>query len=224
MKAKIIKKIICALLLVSALFINASCKKSLDLTVYVSQLRLGVYQGVSENFDLTLYSESKEKPFAIDGFVGEMGNVLIVKLNGTKTLSDGVKITLKYDDYECSGEFKLNPVNSTYTAEIEVENLPNTPNVLAFIETEEVKEQVSLVSKVSASKLDYKSVLKFVQDSDSETVKKLFTSNVSTEIHIRIIPEKGKNYYYVGFNNKDGSISAYLVDGESGEVLARRTN
>ena len=224
MKAKIIKKIICALLLVSALFINASCKKSLDLTVYVSQLRLGVYQGVSENFDLTLYSESKEKPFAIDGFVGEMGNVLIVKLNGTKTLSDGVKITVKYDDYECSGEFKLNPVNSTYTAEIEVENLPNTPNVLAFIETEEVKEQVSLVSKVSASKLDYKSVLKFVQDSDSETVKKLFTSNVSTEIHIRIIPEKGKNYYYVGFNNKDGSISAYLVDGETGEVLARRTN
>ena len=224
MKAKIIKKIICALLLVSALFINASCKKSLDLNVYVSQLRLGVYQGVSENFDLTLYSESKEKPFAIDGFVGEMGNVLIVKLNGTKTLSDGVKITVKYDDYECSGEFKLNPVNSTYTAEIEVENLPNTPNVLAFIETEEVKEQVSLVSKVSASKLDYKSVLKFVQDSDAETVKKLFTSNVSTEIHIRIIPEKGKNYYYVGFNNKDGSISAYLVDGETGEVLARRTN
>ncbi|MBO5889014.1 MAG: hypothetical protein J6Q58_02615, partial [Clostridia bacterium] len=72
--------------------------------------------------------------------------------------------------------------------------------------------------------LSYSEVLESVRKNDSQIVKELFNNtNVSTEIHIRIISDKNKNYYYVGLSEKSGKTHAYLVDGITGEVLAKKS-
>ncbi len=224
MKKKNYKKLVVLLMSVFVILASTSCKDNIDLSIYVSEYRSGIYEGEGSNLNLTVYLENREDPFIIDGFVGEMKKVLVIKLHSENRVINSASIKLNYDNYECCGDFEFSVLSGKYTAEIFVDELPKTPTVKATFSCGEETVEVELKSKAVSGNLSYKEILESVRKSDKELVDSLFNvTSVSTEIHIRLISDKYKNYYYVGLAEKTGKIHAYLVDAETGEVLAKKS-
>lgn len=224
MKGKIYKKILSIIVLLVVVTASISCKESIDLSIYVSELRSAIYEGEQENIKLTVYAEERENPFIIDGFVGEIKKVLIVKLQAEGRSIDSASVSLSFDGFNFDGDFEYSPLNGKYCTEIFVNELPSSPVINAVFKCGEESVNLELKTLVNNDNLSYKEVLDAVKKHDSQTVKELFGgTNVSTEIHIRILSDKNRNYYYVGFSEKSGKIYAYLVDGVSGEVLAKKS-
>jgi hypothetical protein len=48
------------------------------------------------------------------------------------------------------------------------------------------------------------------------------SGNFDAEIHIRLLSESEKCYYYIGVVNKTGKIFAYLLNAENGEIIASK--
>lgn len=224
MKGKFFKKVLSIIVVLIVVTASISCKDSLDLSIYVSELRLGIYEGEKENVTLTVYAEEREDPFIIDGFVGELKKVLIVKLSSQGRVIDSASVSLEFDGVNYKGDFEFNPLNGKYCTEIFVDKLPTSPIINATFNCGEESVSLELKTKINSDNLSYSEVLESVRKNDSQIIKELFNNtNVSTEIHIRIISDKNKNYYYVGLSEKSGKTHAYLVDGITGEVLAKKS-
>ena len=224
MRNKIVKKLIFFVVVIATLVISSSCKNSIDLSVYISELRLGIYECTSEEFNVSVLVEEREYPFIAEGFVGTIKKVLTVKLEPLNRSFDDATISLTYDDYNVTGDFVYSPISGKYVAEIFVDKLPNSASLNGTLKSGDETFNLELNTKVVSGNLDYLEVLKKVSEKEDKIVNELFNNtNVSTEIHIRLISEKNKNYYYVGFTNKSGKIYAYLVDAKTGEILAKKT-
>ena len=78
MRNKIVKKLIFFVVVIATLVISSSCKNSIDLSVYISELRLGIYECTSEEFNVSVLVEEREYPFIAEGFVGTIKKVLTV--------------------------------------------------------------------------------------------------------------------------------------------------
>ena len=57
---------------------------------------------------------------------------------------------------------------------------------------------------------------------DSETFNSLIDKNfLNAELHVRLLYDE-KCYYYVGVCDTEGNVTAYLIDGEKGTVIAKK--
>lgn len=217
------KKIVYLIITIAMLFVTSSCKSEVDLTAYVSQLRENVYACEVDGVKISVYSERRESPFIADSYVGKLKNILIVKIDAP-TIVDDAKISISYDDISANGTFDYNPIGAKYTTVIEVEKLPTKQEFNGVFMVGEKQTEVLFKSTVASGSISSKDAINSVKKYDSKTINNLFNSDrVEAEIHIRIMPGGERNYYYVGLVTKDGNTTAYLVDGTSGEVLAKKT-
>ncbi len=217
------KKFICALIAILCLGIFCSCQKPYDFSKHVSQLRLNVYEGESDNFKVTVSSEQRENPFIADGYVGQMQNVLIIKVEFKTSSPNDATAVINYEGQSLNATLSYNPVSGKSSAMIGVENLPKVANISVDVTSGEICEKLSLSSVIFDKTIDYLTAISAVQSSDKETVNRLFfDGEVLAEIHVRLISSNNKIYYYIGFVESDGKTSAYLVDGESATVLAKK--
>ena len=224
MRNKILKKLIFFVVIIATLVMSSSCKNTIDLTIYISELRLGIYECSGEEFNVSVLVEEREDPFVADGFVGTIKKVLTVKLEPVNRSFDDAKISLTFEDYSVSGDFVYSPISGKYVAEIFVDKLPTTASLNGSLKSGDETFNLELKTKVVSGNLGYIEVLKMVGEKEGKIVNELFNNtSVATEINVRLISEKNKNYYYVGFTSKGGKIYAYLVDAKTGEILAKKT-
>ncbi len=218
------KKYFCLFVTLIMLSAVISCKAEVDLSYYVSQLRENVYVGEVDNLKITVYPEKRESPFIADSYVGKLKKQLIVKIDDESSVIDDAEIILTYDKTTVSGSFSYNPIGGKYVCVVDVNDLPTTANINAVIKYSGKESEVLLSSAVSGNCISSKDALNSVKKHDNSTVENLFKNGkVEAEIHVRIMGDGRRNYYYVGFVSKQGTY-AYLVDGKTGNVLARRTN
>ena len=200
----------------------SSCASSTTLSMYVSQRRTGVYSGSAEEYSVTVYAEERETPFITDGYVGEIKNYLIVRIEKQGTALDNASIFITYDDVLVDASFTYNPLNGKYTLEQQVDRLPISKTLKVEIADKEKRVEVTLNSLVLDEVMDVNKVLKCVQNYDKQVVNSLFKNGqIGAEIRVRLVCGEGRNYYYVGFANSKKTI-AYLVDALTGEVLAKK--
>lgn len=218
------KKYFCLIVTIIMLTAVISCKAEVDLSYYVSQYRENVYACEVDNLKITVYAEKRETPFIADSYVGKLKNQLIVKLDGENAVIDDAEILLNYDKTTVSGSFSYSPIGGKYLCQIEVENLPKSGSLSGVLKCAGKESEFVLTSLVTSDTIALKDAINSVKKQDSKTVEKLFDSGkVEAEIHARIMADKDRNYYYIGFITKNGTY-AYLVDGKTGEVLARKNN
>lgn len=218
------KKYFCLIVTLIMLTAVISCKAEVDLSYYVSELRENVYVGEVENLKVSVFAEKRETPFIADSYVGKLKNQLIVKIDGENAVIDDAEITITYDKTTVSGNFDYSPIGGKYVCTIQVENLPKSGSINGVLKTGGKELELLLTSGVLSDSISAKDALNSVKKADNKTVEKLFgNGKVEAEIHVRIMADKTRNYYYVGFVTKDGTY-AYLVDGKTGEVLAKKSN
>ncbi len=218
------KKFIVFILCVCSAFLLFGCNGEFDYSSYVSELRKTIYEGESQTFLVSLYAEQREDPFIDDGYVGKIKNAVIVKVEFKEGSANDVKAVITYGNETLNASLSYNPVSGKSSAIITVENLPETAGVNVEITSGEICENVTLSSVVFDKTVDYKEAIKSAVNSDKGIIEKLFEEgNVTAEIHVRLICSDDKNYYYIGFVERSGKTHAYLIDGETANVLAKKT-
>ena len=217
------KKIVATLIIITSLLFVSSCKNEIDLSMYLSQNRTSVYTATNENYSVTLYGEEREDPFLSDGFVGTIKKFVTVRIEECKKSLDDASVTLSYDGVTLKGNFEYSPLSGKYITEFEVESLPSKNEISLVIKNGGEELNLTL-SGYNLSGANYKSALQTVSKTASDYLGKL-KSNGSylMEVRLRTIYQQDRIYYYVSIIDKQGKTLAYLVDGESFEILASKT-
>lgn len=217
------KKLVATVLIICALLFVSSCKNEMDLSMYLSQKRTSVYTASDEEYTLTLYGEEREDPFISDGFVGSMKKFITVRIEDCKRSLDDASVTVSYGDVSLSGKFEYSPLNGKYLIELETKVLPVSKEVTAVIKNAGEEKTYTLIG-YDSSKIDYKSALSSVSKTSADNLTKLKNgNNLSIEVRLRTIYQEERVFFYVSIIDKSGKTLAYLVDGESCEILASKT-
>ncbi len=218
------KKIFCLLFaFFTLIFLFCGCKKPLDLSVHVSELRSNVYQGESENYSVKACYGFKENPFINDGKVGNTVNLLQFRLIGKEMDSATYSITFSYQEKNFSENFKLNPITNTMTCDLEVDEF-NLDEFTICISSAGKNENVVLKSVLPQNTINYKTALSHLVESQGALINHFSNADgvFIAELYVRLLVKDNKAYWYIGIASGNDNLKALLIDGLNGEVLAIR--
>ena len=217
------KKIIVSVFILCALIVVSSCKNEIDLSIYLSQKRTAVYTVSDEDYTLILYGEEREDPFISDGYVGSMKKFVTVRVEDCKRSLDDASVSITYGDVTLTGKFEYSPLNGKYIIEMETSKLPTAKEITAVIKNAGEEKTVTLLG-YDSSKIDCNKALISVSKNAEDYLNKLKNgNNLSIEVRLRTIFQEERIYFYVSIIDKSGKTVAYLVDGQSFEILASKT-
>ncbi|MDE6598261.1 MAG: hypothetical protein K2K60_06450 [Clostridia bacterium] len=203
---------ICAL---TCLF--AGCKKGgTDYTDYISEMRTDIYLYSNDGTEIKIYRAQKETPFNADGVKGEMSDLTEIY----------VTLPKNYDEIEVSvcnieGEMSYSAVDKCYYLSCTGGGVTGG-SVDVTLTYGGKSETYSAASVLYDGVISCKEAVKCVIDHDKGLFSSLTENKIfKGEIFVRLLYDEGC-YYYVGVCNRDKNISAYLIDGERGKIIAKR--
>jgi hypothetical protein len=200
----------------------SACKKSVEYFSYVSELRSNIFLAEADGFSLRIHSLSKEIPYAADGIPKKTATITEVKLvapDGGKTC----RLTFQVNNQEYGGEMSFDNVKTEYylSCTLNTDSCNSIPCTITYGEKTLRLEASSVRTDTTLSP---KAALACLLDAEKELFSALTDKyGFAGEIHIRMIFENSP-YYYIGIIDRKGTIHAYLLNAETGKILAKRQN
>lgn len=207
--------ILCALLFASG------CKRELDLTEYVSEYRNNLLLYSCDDFSVRMQNVVKEYPYVADGYKSE----LTKRVELTVTAPEGTehcKIRFYADGVEHAGDGSYDSVKRHfyYSCTANVENAHTIPLAVSFDGNE---REITLTSVKTEDLLPLSEILRQAFESEKELLKKLTPKKeFEGELYVRLLYEDAP-FFYVGIVDRNGKVTALLLNGKTGKVLAKRT-
>ncbi len=214
----------CKLFLFLCLFclfpLLSGCKQKIEYFRYVSENRSNVFLAENDDFSLKVYSVTREIPYLSDGIPKELSTLTEVRLTAPSgEESYEIEFTVQGKTY--GGEIGYDNVRSEYffscTLDSSKENI--IPFKIKFGDTvvelnaQSVRTQATLTPKAVLSKIRIQEPELFESMTDKYGFK--------GEIYLRLIYEDAP-YYYVGVIGRDKKTYAFLLNAETGKILAKR--
>lgn len=212
--------VIACLFLVCLLPLFASCKKEIDYFDYVSELRSNIFLAETDDFSLRVYAVEKETPYVSDGVPMETSKrieVYLVAPSGDKTCN----LSFTVFDKAYGGEMSFDNVKAEYyfSCTLDVSELTE---LTCHIEYGEEEMELCALSIKTETTRSPKQILEDLKNGESELFSSMTDKYGFTgEIYIRILYEDFP-YYYVGVIDRNGKTNAFLLNGETGKILAKR--
>ncbi len=217
--SKRIKAFLLLLLLPVALFFG--CKRQLDYFSYASEVRSNIFLAQEGDFSLLIYAVQKETPYVADGIPQESSHrfeARFTAVSGDKNAS----ITFQIDGKAQGGELSYDNVKSEYfySCTLDVSKLTE---IECHIEYGEQSFLLTAKSVLTAETLTPKNALdKLIEDERDLFNGMTDEYGFSGEIYIRLLYEESP-YYYLGVIDREGNTHAFLMNAETGKILAKRT-
>ena len=219
------KKILCFLLVcLTALFsfMFVGCKKTVRYTDYVSELRSNIFLAKTETLSLRIYSVSKETPYAADGVPQETSQrteVYLIAPEGDEDCS----LIFTVGGKEYGGEMSFDNVRAEYYFYCTLDTSA-LQEIVCKITYGGVESELTATSVRTETTLSPEKVLNGLIEAEKALFNGLTDKyGFAGEIYIRLIFEESP-YYYVGVIDRNGNITAFLINGETGKILAKRTS
>ena len=211
---KFIAAVICAA--VAAVLPLTACNAQTDYTQYISEKRSEIYLYKDDVTEITINCVSREQPYNSDGICGNMCDLVEIFVKLTPT-PDSVEISL--EGY--SGEMNYEAVNARFTASYTSPAFMRE-GIDVVIKADGNEKHYTVLSVLDSGVLSCEQALRCAVEHDRE----LFTSltrkrDFVGEIYVRLLYDEGC-YYYVGVCDRDKNITAYLLDGGIGKVIATK--
>ena len=204
--------------LLSLFFI--ACNKKVDYFSYVSELRSNILCAQTDEYFLSVYAVEKEYPYSLDGVKRETSMRTEIRLlapSGDKTY----EISFQHNGSTYGGEMSYDNVRAEYYYSCSLD-VSSATEIDCMLICED--KQVSLCAKTvkTENTLSPQNVLAKLQETESELFSSLTDKyGFAGEIYIRLLYEDFP-YYYIGVIDRNGYTSAFLMNGETGKILARR--
>ncbi len=207
-------------LLFSAFIFLSACTKRIEYFDYVSELRNNLFLAHTEDFSLKIYSVAKESPYAADGVAQPTSPRLeayLIAPSGDKTTN----VRLSLDGEEVGGEMSYDHVKGEYFYghSVDASHLRSIDCTILFGE-----EEVSFTatSVLTENTLSPKAALETLYEERKQSFAALTDEyGFAGEIYLRLIYEDFP-YYYVGIIDREGNVQAFLLNAETGAILAHR--
>ena len=211
----------CLFLFVFSLSLSA-CKKSVDYFEYVSELRNNIFLAETDGFSLRAYAMEKEYPYLADGVKRETSTrteVYLLAPSGDKNY----QISFTIDGKEYGGEMSFDNVKAEYYYSCSLD-VANQKEICFIISYGEDSITLNARSVLSENTLTAQNALQFLLTAERELFEGLTDKyGFAGEIYLRLIFEE-KPYYYIGVIDKNGNTTAFLLNGETGKILAKRSS
>lgn len=212
--------ILTSILCVCAVFFCTSCKKEIDYFTYVSEVCENILLGKNETLSVRAYSVNRENPYLADGIARERtarAEFFITVPSADKAC----EIVFELDGKTFGGDTSYDNVKAQYyfSCSVDISALKTLPLKLTYGEDE---YNVTLQSVKTEKTLKPKQVLDGLRKEKTE----LFTAltddyGFAGEIYIRLLYEEAL-YYYVGVIDRNGKTQAFLLNAQTGRILAQR--
>lgn len=204
-----------SLFVLTALCFTCGCAKSVDYLGYVSEKRTNIYMYSNDGLEIKIYLSEKETPYSADGIKGDVAPLTEIFVSLPKSY-DEVNISV----CKAQGEMSYRAVENCYYISFADAVAGDSADVSLSCGYDSYT--CTAVSVLYDGVMDCDSAVKCVTEHDGE----LFTSMTENgifrgEIYVRLLYDEGC-YYYVGVCDRDKNISAYLVDGERGKIIATK--
>jgi hypothetical protein len=208
------------LIIFLAVAIFSSCKKEFDYLPYVSELRSNILLTKTEDFSVRIYAVKKENPYTPDGIPHE-GNTRIEVYVSAPEGKDACRFFFTFDGQEYGGEMSYDNVKAEYfyACTLDVSKVQSLP---CRIEYGAQTLNLTALSIRQDNTLSAEEILKKLKNAEGELFENMTDKyGFAGEIYIRLIYEENP-YYYVGIIDKEGKINAFLLNAQTGKILAKR--
>jgi hypothetical protein len=204
------------LTIVIAVCTLAACAKQVNYLDYISESRFDVFLYKDDATEIKIQCLKKEQPFSADGYKGEVCDIAEIFVTLPKN-PPTVEVSL--EGYE--GEMNYQAVERLYYLSFSAPAFKKSGVDVTLTFDGESKVFTALSVKDDSVMSCEKAVL-CVADYASELFESLTSNGLfDGEIFVRLLYDDGC-YYYVGVCDKSKLITAFLIDGEHGKVIAKK--
>ncbi len=202
--------------LVAAFCIAAGCAAEVNYGEYVSENRYGLYLYEDDGIKIKLSTAKKESPFVADGICGKTGDLTEITVKTEKSHSQAQITSQSFTGGDMS---YLSARDAWY---ISFGGAPEGGEIKVTLTLDGEKTDYTLQSVLTDEVMSGESALGCVREHASGLFEELTENGtLNAEIFIRLLYD-GKCFYYVGVCDREGRINAFLVDGQSGKIVAER--
>lgn len=214
-------KTLSLLLLLPLFFFFGGCKKTMDYSPYVSELRSNILLAEEEDFSLRIYVVNQEIPYTADGIPHKMG----LRTEFFLTAPDGshpCQLTFTHEGQQLGGDMSYDSVKGEYYFSCTL-NLSDIKTLSCEVLYGKQTVNFTAYSIKNSDTLSPTAALKALQETEAELFASLTDKyGFAGEIYIRILYENAA-FYYIGVIDRTGKVSAFLLNAQTGKVLAKRT-
>lgn len=198
----------------------SACKKSIDYFDYVSELRSNIFIAKTEAFTLRIYAVRKESPYSTDGVPRET----FTRMEAHLIAPEGDKptqICFQINEKPLEGEMSYDVVKGEYYYACPID-VSTQKELLCQINYGEAQIELTATSVITPSTLSPQAALNKIQAEKGEVLSSLTDKyGFAGEIYLRLLFEDAP-YYYVGIIDRQGNCTAFLMNAETGKILAER--
>ena len=213
-----LKKLSVLLIPLLALPILSACGKT-NYYDYVSEAKEDIFLAETQTYRISLSCITREYPYISDGVPCPTARVIEISLTSDDRSSPYSAYLL--GEKEIGGELGFRTFADDFFFSQSVEEFPEG-SVTLRIEKDGASEEITATSVKNEKTLTPKQALARAVESEKETIKSMTGKDgFAGEFYVRLL-RRETNYYYVGIIDKNGGTLSLLLDGETGEVLARR--
>ncbi len=215
MRKFFILALVCTVIALSSVLLS-SCAKEVDYTKYVSERRSNIYLYSDDERSVTLNCTEREQPYAADGYRGDMCSLIEILVSFSHNPES---VALGVGEY--SGEMNYESVENRYFLSFSAEAFESETVEVTLTCGGESNTYTCLGAR-TAGVMSCDDAVKCVIEYDRALFDGMTKNGVfAGEIFVRLLYDDGC-YYYVGICGKDKKISAYLLDGERGKIIATK--
>ena len=198
-----------------------ACNPKNDLSDLVSEYRNNLFLYEDETLSVKAHNLQREYPYVADGYKGEM-NCRVELFVCTPTETARCEIVFFVDGVQHGGEASFDVVKRQFYFSCAAD-VADAPSLQVRIRLDETEKELTLRSVKSPDLLPLPELLNALFAQEKELQKKLTENGeFACELYVRILYEDAP-YFYVGVVDRKGTIHAFLLNGKTGEILAKRT-
>ncbi|MBE5745451.1 MAG: hypothetical protein E7355_04885 [Clostridiales bacterium] len=207
-------------LLLTVLFPLYACQKEIDYFAYVAESRNNVFYAENNGFILRVYAVEKEYPYCADGIKRDTSARAEIRLFAPTGDKD-CNVSFHVNGEEYGGDMSYDNVKAEYffSCTLDISNLSQIDCNVVYGEEE---MQFCAQSVKTKNTLSPREILEQLRRAETELFSSLSDKyGFAGEIYIRLLYEDFP-YYYVSVIDRNGNTNAFLMNGETGEILAKR--
>lgn len=196
----------------------SGCGKT-DYSAYISEAKEDVFVAQTETFQITLSCVTREYPYVSDGIPSPGSRIVEISLTSEAAPASYEVYVL--GETQFGGEMTFRTYASDYFFSQSVQSFFKD-SVSVRVQRGDESVEVVATSVKNENTLSVKQALGCAVKEEKDLIDAMTgTDGFQGEFYVRLL-RRDANYYYVGIIDRNGGVLSLLLDGESGEVLAKR--
>ncbi len=211
------------LLLISLIFVG--CSSSNSLLQYVSEYRSDIFMATEGKYSIFANYYERENPYKADGHIGKKEKSLEVAL-ATEDNTKNYAVTFMYNGVKQQNILYYDSLQMIHSFVFHLDSPKDNTISFQIFEGKQMNNAILTLHAKSVKNnnvLSLNAILSILAKNEKTLIDSLMQNKQFLgEIHIRLLFEENYCYYYVSVVDRKGKATSLLVDGELGEILAKR--